>query len=136
MDVTGRVRRTVSRCSQRLGWLAVAMAAAVAAADGVVDQTGRLSLSVDPVTVLEVGTAAWTVTATTEHPRPAERGHVLEVRVVSAGDWAEASYDYRHVDQAVSFEQSDFARDRVPAMRPSVFAGRYCPVRTAHGVES
>ena len=55
------------------------------------------------------------------------------MRVVSAGDWAEASYDYRHLDQLVSFEHSDFARDRVPAKRRSVFAGRYRSVGTAFG---
>ena len=53
--------------------------------------------------------------------------------MVSAGDWAEASYDYRPVDQVVSFKRADFARDRAPAKRRSVFAGRLHPVGTASG---
>ena len=122
----------VSRSAQRLGWLAVATAV-VAAEDGVVDPRGRVSLSVDSPTVREGGTVAWTVTATTKRRGPAEPGHVLVVRVVSAGDGAEASYDYRHLDQLVSFEHSDFARDRVPAKRRSVFAGRYRSVGTTFG---
>ena len=70
-------KRMVSRSAQRFGWLAVAMAAVVAAEDGVVDPTGRVSLSVGSPSVLEGGTVAWTVTATAKRRGPAERGHVL-----------------------------------------------------------
>jgi len=126
-------KRMVSRSAQRLGWLAVAMAAVVAAEDGVVDPAGRVSLSVGSPSVLEGGTVAWTVAATTKRRGPARRGRVFAVRVVSAGDWAEASYDYRPIDQVVRFEHSDFARDRVLAKRRSVFAGRYGPLGTPSG---
>ena len=48
-------KRMVSRSAQRFGWLAVAMAAVVAAEDGVVDPAGRVSLSVGSPSVLEGG---------------------------------------------------------------------------------
>ena len=114
-------------------WLAVAMAAATAAEDVAVERAGRVSLSVDSPSVVEGGTAAWTVTASAEAKGISEDGQVLEVRVVSAGDWAQPSYDYGRVDQVVSFRRSDFARARRSAGRRGVFAGRHNPVDLATG---
>lgn len=109
-------------------WLAAAFAGPIGADDGGGDATGWVRLSVDSPSVLEGGAAAWTVTATADRRDLAESGQILEVRVVSADDWAEASSDYRPIDQRVSLQRSDFARDRAPAKRRGVFAGRHRPV--------
>ena len=118
---------------RRSAWLAVAMAVAAAAEDVAVERAGRVSLSVDSPSVVEGGTAAWTVTASAEARGVSEDGKVLEVRVVSAGGWAEPSYDYERVDQVVGFRRSDFARAGRSAGRRGVFAGRHNPVDLATG---